>query len=112
MTTISTQCPQCEKCYHVPASVVGYRCRCSRCGSVWRLSSPYPTEEDILQWLLEAGEDFDAEPDEAASAPVTSCEVPAADPIPADESEPRESAAPAGVVSRIRVPARSAVAAA
>ncbi len=61
-TTIQTKCPVCEKKYEVPATAVGHRARCAKCQSVFRVSEPlqrHPTEDDIMRWLNEAGEEME-----------------------------------------------------
>lgn len=81
MATVSTRCPQCRKSYQVPAAVVGHRGRCAQCGHVFRVSLPYPTEDDILQWLIEAGEEFERAEDAAAEAAPAASGVQIAIPV-------------------------------
>lgn len=74
MATARTRCPHCHKHYDVPTTALGRTGRCSRCRKVFTLSAPgtpYPTEDDILQWLLEAGEEFERAEAETESTPET-----------------------------------------
>ncbi|MGQ9651487.1 MAG: MJ0042-type zinc finger domain-containing protein [Phycisphaerae bacterium] len=65
---IETRCPACGARYRVPASGIGHRAHCAKCGDSFRvtplasqrrpadLRHP-PTEDDILRWLNEGSDD-------------------------------------------------------
>ena len=65
---IETRCPACDARYRVPASSIGHRARCARCGTSFRVAQiasqrrPVdlrhpPTEDDILSWLNEGSDE-------------------------------------------------------
>ena len=65
---IKTRCPVCEAKYRVPVSAVGHKAHCTKCETVFRVTelvpdnhkNPYlPTEEDIIRWLSEGGDQDD-----------------------------------------------------
>jgi hypothetical protein len=60
---VKCRCPKCKAKYRLPASAVGHRARCRSCRTVFRVPEPavrIPTEDDILEWLNEAGEKDEA----------------------------------------------------
>ena len=61
---IWTQCPVCRAKYTVLLVAVGHHARCKNCSTRFRVEehNPHPTEEDILRWLNETGEDNEREP--------------------------------------------------
>lgn len=61
---IWTRCPVCRVKYTVLLEAVGHHARCQKCSTRFRVEehNPHPTEDDILRWLNDAGEDNEREP--------------------------------------------------
>jgi len=69
---ITCVCPQCRRSYRVSAKTMGHRARCGECGMTFRVvetALPSPTEDDILNWLSEEGDQDDVAAEGSRDAP-------------------------------------------